>query len=94
MSKVLEKIVYLRVYNFLTDTGQLCDTQYGFRSQHSCEHAVSQLIGTVLKNMENRKTTVSVMLDLSKAFDTIKTRNYVEETCIIWRTRYLFGLVS
>ena len=55
MSKVLEKVVYIHVYNFLTDTGQLCDTQYGFHSQHSCEHAVSQLIGTVLKNMENQK---------------------------------------
>ena len=30
MSKVLEKVVYTRVYNFLTDTGQICKTQYGF----------------------------------------------------------------
>ena len=30
MSKVLEKVVYKRVYHFLTDTGQICETQYGF----------------------------------------------------------------
>ena len=72
MSKILEKVVYTRVYNFLTHTEQISNTQYGFRAKHSCEHAVGQLVGTVLKNLENKKITVSVLLDLSKAFDTIK----------------------
>ena len=56
----------------MTNTGQISDTQYGFRAKHSCEHAVGQLIGTILKNLENNKTTISVLLDLSKAFDTIE----------------------
>ena len=72
MSKVMEKVIYTRVYTFLSKTGQICETQYGFRANHSCEHAVSQLIGTVLKNLENKKSTITVMLDLSKAFDTIE----------------------
>ena len=72
MSKVMEKVIYTRVYTFLTKTGQICETQYGFRANHSCKHAVSQLIGTVLKNLENKKSTITVMLDLSKAFDTIE----------------------
>ena len=72
MSKILEKVVYNRVYNFLDQTGQISNKQYGFRAKHSCKHAVGQLIGTVLKNLENKKITVSVLLDLSKAFDTIK----------------------
>ena len=55
MSKVMEKVIYSRVYTFLTKTGQICETQYGFRLNHSCEHAVYQLIGTVLKNLENKK---------------------------------------
>ena len=37
MSKILEKIVYTRVYSFLQDTGQIYDDQYGFRANHSCE---------------------------------------------------------
>ena len=72
MSKILEKVVYNRVYNFLNQTGQISDKQYGFRAKHSCEHVVGQLIGSILKNLENKKTTVAVLLDLSKAFDTIK----------------------
>ena len=53
MSKVLEKIVYQRVYSFLQDTGQIYDNQYGFRANHSCEHAIGQVVGSLVKNMEN-----------------------------------------
>ena len=36
LSKILEKLIYSRVYNFLTETGSIYDSQYGFRSKHSC----------------------------------------------------------
>ena len=71
MSKILEKIVYNRVYKFLNKTGQIVDTQYGFREGHSCDNAVSHLVGKILKNQENKLDTVTIYLDLSKAFDTL-----------------------
>ena len=71
MSKILEKIVCNRVYDFLTRTGQIVPTQYGFREGHSCDNAVSHLVGKVLKNQENKMDTVAIYLDLSKAFDTL-----------------------
>ena len=52
ISKVLEKIVYKRTYNFLDTNGQLYNSQYGFRSKHSCENAISELIGHVVKGHE------------------------------------------
>ena len=52
ISKVLEKIVYKRTYNFLDTNGQLYSSQYGFRSKHSCENAISELIGQVVKSHE------------------------------------------
>ena len=76
ISKVLERIVYRRVYKFLNDTGQIYESQYGFREKHSCNHAIAQLIGEIVKNHELKKITVSVFLDLSKAFDTL-THNIV-----------------
>ena len=72
MSKVLEKIIYKRVYLFLTNTNQLYQSQYGFRSKHSCEHAVQELLGNVLKAQENKKITAAIFLDLSKAFDSLE----------------------
>ena len=52
ISKILEKIVYKRMYNFLDTNGQLFNSQYGFRSKHSCENAISELIGHVVKGHE------------------------------------------
>ena len=71
ISKILEKIMYTRVYFFLQETGEIYDNQYGFRANHSCEHAVGQLVGSVVKGLENKHNVACVMLDLSKAFDTI-----------------------
>ena len=97
MSKVLEKVVYKRVYDFLTSTGQICEKQYGFRAKHSCDHAIAQIIGTILKNLENKKSTITVMLDLSKAFDTIEHDIMLQKlelygvwgTCLHWFKSYL-----
>ena len=72
VSKLLEKIMYRRVYKFLTDTNQLYSSQYGFRSNHSCDHAINELLCAIIKNLERQWTTVSIFLDLSKAFDTLE----------------------
>ena len=71
ISKILEKIIYTRTYTFLTKTNQLYKGQYGFRSGHSCQHAVSELIGNIQKNLEQGKISIGVFIDLSKAFDTL-----------------------
>ena len=72
VSKILEKIMYSRVYSFLDNTNQFFDSQYGFRTNHSCENAISELLGHIIKGKENNKSTACVFLDLSKAFDMIK----------------------
>ena len=72
MSKVLEKIVYKCVYAFLQETEQLYVNQFGFREAHSCEHAIGQVINGVVKGLENKMNMACVLLDLSKAFDTIE----------------------
>ena len=72
VSKILEKIMYNRVYSFLNSTNQLFNGQYGFPTNNSCENAISELIGQIIKGKENNKSTACVFLDLSKAFDTIK----------------------
>ena len=72
ISKLLEKIMYSRIYNFLESTGQLHSSQYGFRKGHSCEHAVGKLLSEVIKSKQEGLYTLSMFLDLSKAFDTLE----------------------
>ena len=71
MSQLLEKLIYKCMYSFLESTGQIYNSQYGFRSKHSCEQAVSELLGEIIKNNELKKDTLAVYLDLSKAFNTL-----------------------
>ena len=97
MSKLLEKLVCTRVYKFLDKTGQIVETQYGFREKHSCDHAISHLVGTIIKNLEKKNTTIGLFLDLSKAFDTLEHRIILQKMyrygirgqCLSWFESYL-----
>ena len=99
LSKILEKIMYTRVYNFLDQTNQLYISQYGFRKRHACEHAVGELVSQIVKGLEEGKQTAAVFLDLSKAFDTLshnsvllKLERYgLKGKCADWFRSYLSG---
>ena len=71
ISKLLEKIIYTRTYNFLNES-VIYQSQYGFRKNHSCENAITELIGSIIKGWERNKSTIAIFLDLSKAFDTLE----------------------
>ena len=71
ISKVLEKVVYCRTYNFLDTNDQIFISQYGFHCGHSCKNAVSELASEILKGKNNNKNTIALFLDLSKAFNTL-----------------------
>ena len=71
LSKVLEKVVHKRLYEYLVKNKILNKSQYGFRTLHSTTDAITELVSHILHNFDQRKFTLSVFLDLSKAFDTI-----------------------
>ena len=63
--------MYKRTYTFLESTGQIFKSQYGFRTAHSCENAISELISGIIKGKQDGMYTLAVFLDLSKAFDML-----------------------
>ena len=71
VSKIFEKNVYARVSNFLNKNKLLTNFQYGFRNNASTELAVSAIYESFLENMNKGESTCAVLLDLSKAFDTV-----------------------
>ena len=71
LSKILEKTIYKRLYNFLIKENILFTSQYGFRHGHSTIQASTEFLYNVLQGFEKDKFSLALFLDLSKAFDTI-----------------------
>jgi hypothetical protein len=71
ISKVIEKVMHIQIYNYLDTNKLLYSSQYGFRKHHSTELAALELVDRLIQQMDNNKVPLNVYLDLSKAFDTI-----------------------
>ena len=70
-SKIIEKIIYSRMYNYLTKNNLIYDKQFGFRSNHSTNHALISLSEDIKLNMDKSFYSAGVFIDLQKAFDTV-----------------------
>ena len=71
LSKVLEKLIFTRVTNFLCTNNIICENQFGFRAKHNTTHAILTGIDKIARAIDQRLHTVGIFLDFSKAFDTI-----------------------
>ena len=71
ISKILEKILYERLYNFVTSNSLIDPNQFGFRKLHSTDFAIIQLCDKITHALSKKEHCVGVFKDLSKAFDTI-----------------------
>ena len=70
-SKILERLMYNRLYNFLTEHNILSMNQFGFRKNYSTFLALMDLVDNISKNIDDGNYSIGIFLDLSKAFDTI-----------------------
>ena len=71
LSKIIEKLVCSRLNKFLIKNEILTNHQFGFRSGHSTSHAILSINEQILANVDNQKHTLSIFLDLSKAFNCV-----------------------
>ena len=70
-SKILERVVYERLLNYLNEYNILLNNQYGFRKNHSTSLALIHLLDKITTAFDEKKYTIGIFLDLSKAFDTV-----------------------
>jgi hypothetical protein len=70
-SKIIEKIIYRRVYQHLTENNILVQEQFGFREKSSTDMANFALLNTVLLSLDKKHFVGGVFCDLQKAFDCV-----------------------
>ena len=70
-SKIYEKCMHTRLYSFLTKHELLFRRQFGFRKNHSTNHALISLVESIKKEIDNQKFVYGIFIDLQKAFDTV-----------------------
>lgn len=71
LSKILEKIVSEQLTSFLEKNNIIPSTQSGFRQHHSTVSALLNITDDILRAFDEKKNMCLVLLDYSKAFDTI-----------------------
>lgn len=70
LNKIVESVIYSRLYNFIAD--QISTQQFGFRARSGTENALIEMINDIKMSLDKGNITTGVFLDLSKAFDTIE----------------------
>lgn len=71
LSKVLERYVYLQLKKYIDTINILPDRQSGFRSGFSTATTLLDIMDDMLQGIDNKQITITVMLDYSKAFDSL-----------------------
>ena len=71
LSKVVEKIVFNQLNDYLTQCGALSDNQYGFRRGRSCADLLLTIGWLVLGSRCQEIHSTIALIDLTKAFDDV-----------------------
>ena len=98
-SKVIERIVYDQVDNFLLQNNVLYNYQSGLRKNHSTNLCLSFLNDKILKGFDKGFFMGMILIDLQKAFDTISHEILLgklhaigfSEKTVAWFKSYLSG---
>ena len=75
ISKLFEKIKYKQLYSYFSRNKILSETQFGFN--FSTELAALGVSDHLTKQMDMKRTLISIYLDPSKAFNTLDLKLFI-----------------
>ena len=97
LSKVCEKVTLSQFMTFLESKQRLSTEQSGNKRFHSTETSLIETTDVILEGIDKQKVTAVVLLDMSKAFDSLDHRILllklqdigVSSTALRWFSSYL-----
>ena len=87
LSKVLEKIVAIKLTNHLQINDLLYKHQYGFLKGRSTEQNLLQVVNFISQSLNNGNFCIGIFLDLKKAFDVCSHNILLKKLKKIWNRR-------
>ena len=67
----MEKIIYSRLYKFISKINILSNKQFGFVKGRGTKDALKNITNILYNNLDKSKPIIGTFLDLAKAFDTV-----------------------
>ena len=71
VNKIIEKLMFKRLYNFLETYKCIYELQFGFRAKHSTNHALLSITKQIQDAINNDNIAIGIFIDLQKAHDTV-----------------------
>lgn len=71
LAKIFEKVIKVRITQFINKYNLLSDNQFGFREGRSTSDAMISLTSKIYRALDTKKPAIAVFVDLAKAFDTV-----------------------
>ena len=71
ISKIFERVIPNRLVSFMERKNLIIATQFGFRHKHSTIHPTLDLITKSYQNIDNKRFSILLFLDMKKAFDSV-----------------------
>jgi hypothetical protein len=99
VGKIMERVIYKHIYNYLHQNRLIYEYQSGFLPRHSTVHQLLEIYNSILNSLENKEANCFVFRDFSKAFDKVwhqgllhKMKAYgITGNLIDWFSGYLKG---
>ena len=79
LSKLFERIIHSRLLSFFEYNNTIVTTQYGFRHNRSTIHPILDLITSCFDNINNKKYSTLLFLDIKKAFDSVSHKKLIRK---------------
>ena len=97
IEKILERLMYKRLYTFVSNNNIIYNLQFGFRQQYSTSHAWINITKNIWKALDDRNTGYRIFVDIQKAFDTCRpsdTASKIKSAWSSWSLKWLIWIQS
>ena len=71
LSKIFERVMHTRLYDFLDDSNVFYELQFGFLKQYSTNHALLSIVEDIRSNLDNKTFACGVFVDLENLLNKL-----------------------